>query len=310
MRGVRADVVRVEGAPSPTLVLPVEGLPQGALALGEELRYVRRWLDDTGRGHIQKIALYGASSSPAFDLEYRFVQRLHRGFDFRSGCGHSLLACVAAADLAGPVRVHAQTTGDTVVCEPEPAATHTVRFVGPWPIHRLLPTGRPIDRFSGFEASLVRFGNPYVFVEASALGTHTAEELFNADVELLLPLLKARAAAARLLGLAPRTALPKVAAIGVDRGGQLFARSVTADGWHPSLALTGAACLAAAATTPGTVPHRLAGSSAPSILTPGGLVRASAAVEGQLLTSVAVHGKRADVLERSVPLPWRIRVTA
>ncbi|UYQ60602.1 2-methylaconitate cis-trans isomerase PrpF family protein [Streptomyces peucetius] len=307
---MKADVVRAEGAPGPTLVLAGDRLPQGALALGEELRNVRRWLDRTGRGHIRKIALYGASSSSAFDLEYRFVQSLPRGFDFRTGCGHSLLACVAAAGRAGPVRVRALTTGDAVVCEPEPQGTRTVRFTGPWAARRLLPTGCPVDRIGGFDVSLVRFGNPYVFVDASAFGVRTAEELFGAGVELLLPLLRVRAAAARLLGLAPRSALPKIAAIGADGSGRPFVRSVAVDGWHPSLALTGAACLTAAVAVPGTVPHRLADGSALTILTPGGAVRTTAVAKAGVLGSVAVHGKRAHILERSVRLPWRIRVTA
>ncbi|WP_328379658.1 hypothetical protein OHB13_33805 [Streptomyces sp. NBC_00440] len=307
---MRADIVRVEGAPSPTLVLPGDGLPRGALALGKELLGVRRWLDSTGRAQIQKIAFHQPSPHPGFDLEYRFVQRLPDGFNFRSGCGHSLLACVVAARLPGPVRVRALTTGDTVVCEPDPHGGHIVRFTGPWPAAGLLPTGLPLQRLGGLDVSLVRFGNPCVFVDAAALGVHSAAELFAAGIELLLPLLRIRAAAARLLGCAPRSGLPRIAVIGADPSGLLFARGITVNGWHPSLALTGAACVAAAAAISGTVPHRLAQGPALSIATPGGTAHVSAAVDGPCLGSVAVHGKRAYVLERAVPMPWRIRVTA
>lgn len=307
---MKADIVRVEGAPCPTLVLARDMLPSGALALRDELLHVRRWLDRTGRGDIHKIGLYGASPAPGSDLDYRFVQSTPHGFDFRSGCGHSLLACVTAAGLTGSVRVRSVTTGDTVVCEPEPHASHTVRFKGPGPARTLLPTGHPVDRIGGLDASLVRFGNPYVFVDAAALGVPTAKALFEAGGELLRLLLRSRAAAARLLGCGPGTALPKIAAVGSGPCGRLFARGVTVSGWHPSLALTGAACLAAAAAIPGTVPHRLTESPALEIVTPGGIVRVSAAVEGPYIRSVSVHGKRAHVWERAVPLPWRIRVTA
>ncbi|QTR06025.1 hypothetical protein J7S33_06940 [Saccharothrix algeriensis] len=39
-----------------------------------------------------------------------------------------------------------------------------------------------------------------------------------------------------------------------DEGGAVAARAVSVPSWHPTLALTGAVCVAAAAAIPGTVP--------------------------------------------------------
>ncbi|MFJ9029456.1 PrpF domain-containing protein [Streptomyces sp. NPDC102274] len=325
------DVVRVAGAPCPTLVIDRDRLPRGSLALRDELIALRRWLHRTGRGEIGKIALYGASHDPAHDLDYRFVQSLSGGFDFRTGCGHSLLACVVATGRPGPVRVRALTTNDTVVCEPEPGGgAYTVRLNRPAPARPLLPTGRPVDSVDGLRVSLVDFGNPYVFVDTADLGLPAPGDLRSAEGDVLDRLLRVRARAARLLGLPAHGALPKIAAVAAYGAGGLTVRAVTTTGWHPSLALTGAACLTAAATVPGTVPHRLAGhgrGAAPGpytlrVDTPGGPVSASAHASaaapadakghasGSRLHAVGVHGKHATVLERALPLPWRIRVTA
>ncbi|MFI8836172.1 PrpF domain-containing protein [Streptomyces afghaniensis] len=316
------DVVQAEGAPGPTLVLHRDRLPAGALASCAELTVVRRWLERTGRGHIRKLALIGTSADPSYDLDYRFVQCLPDGFDFRTGCGHSLLAAVVGTGRPGAVRVRAVTTGDTVVCVPEPHGAYTVRLDRVTATADLLPTGRPADRLRGLTVSIVRYGNPYVFVDARDLGLDSAQALFTAGPAVLGRLIAVRAAAARLLGLPPQGALPKVAAVGSYRPGRLSVRAVTVPGWHPALALTGSVCLAAGTTVPGTLPSRLAhdGNAAYEACsrtarslrldTPSGPVHVSTEAPAERLQHVAVHHKRARVLERAVPLPWRIRVTA
>ncbi|WP_434591282.1 PrpF domain-containing protein [Streptomyces sp. A5-4] len=323
---VRADVVRAEGAPGPTLVINRDHLPAGALALRAELTAVRQWLESSGRGAIRKIALYGTSADPAHDLDYRFVQCLpDGGFDFRSGCGHSVLACVVGARRGvGATRVRVANTGnggDTVVCEPAADGSYTVHFdrSPALPLAGLLPTGTPVQRIGADPASVsvVSLGNPYVFVDAAELGLRSRDELFDAGTEDFVRLLRLRAAAARLLGHPPRGALPKIAAVGAYRDGRLAVRAPTVPGWHPALALTGAVCLAAATTVPGTLPNRLArtagcATGALHIETPGGAVVAAATptADGAALRRVSVYGKRAHVVERAVALPWRIHVTA
>ncbi|MFD7321970.1 PrpF domain-containing protein [Streptomyces sp. NPDC059875] len=236
-------------------------------------------------------------------LDYRFVQALPGGgFDFRAGCGHSLLACVVAAGRPGPVTVRAVTTGDVVHCTPEPGpgGAYTLRFRRSPDGPRTLPTGRPLDVLAGVPVSLVRYGNPYVFVDAAHLGIRTDDALFRAGDDTLRRLLALRAHAARVLGHAPHSALPKIAAFTAGPGGTAV-RALTVGGWHPRLALTGAAALAAAAALPGTVVPGLRGRP---VRTPGGTVTVSADAH-----HVAVHHKRATVVDR-LELPWRIHATA
>ncbi|WP_426404013.1 hypothetical protein ACN9M0_20560 [Streptomyces sp. R-07] len=284
----RVTVVRALDAPGPTLVVRLDQLPPGALALGGELAYLRRALARTPYAGLSKIALYGPAAP---NLPYRFVQALPDGrFDFRAGCGHSLLACVVAEARPGPVTVRSVTTGDTVLCEPQAGGAYTLSFLRAPTAPGTLPTGRPVDLLHGVPVSLVRYGNPYVFVDER----HLPGE--GATYDRLLAL---RAEAARLLGYPPHSALPKIAAFtGTDRG--LAVRALTVGGWHPRLALTGAAALAAAGAIAGTVVPAVDG----AVRTPTGTVTVSAAHD-----RVRVHHKRAEVLE-CLELPWRIHATA
>ncbi|WP_159026489.1 PrpF domain-containing protein [Streptomyces vietnamensis] len=268
--------------------MTVDQLPAGALALGSELAHLRRALADTTYPRLNKIALFDPRT-----LHYRFVQALPDGsFDFRAGCGHSLLACVVADGRPGPVTVRAVTTGDRVLCERErepDGDSYTLSFLKPPGAPGTLPTGRPVDLLLGVPVSLVRYGNPYVFVDR--------RHLPEGDLQGQLAALRAQAA--RLLGHPPTSALPKIAAISVQDGG-LSVRALTVGGWHPRLALTGAAALAAAGAISGTVVPPVRG----PVRTPASTVTVSAAHD-----RVRVHHKRAEVLE-TLELPWRIHATA
>ncbi|MFE5709899.1 hypothetical protein ACFQ7J_03600 [Streptomyces sp. NPDC056501] len=300
-RTVLATVVRAEDAPGPTLVLRLDRLPVGALALAGELVGLRQALAGTSYAGLNKIALYGpaispgTTSRPGRDLDYRFVQALPGdAFDFRAGCGHSLLACVVADARPGPVTVRAVTTGDTVLCEREPYGdAYTLSFLKAPTAPGTLPTGRPVDVLLGVPVSLVRYGNPYVFVDARQLPGSEDEAALQRHLLVL------RAEAARILGHPPHSALPKIAAFTAGSEG-LSVRALTVGGWHPRLALTGAAALAAAGALDGTVVPAPAG----PVRTPGGTVTVSTAPD-----RVRVHHKRATVLGR-LELPWRIHATA
>ncbi|MGW8768166.1 hypothetical protein ACWGN5_37445 [Streptomyces sp. NPDC055815] len=278
--------MRALDAPGPTLVVRSDLLPLGALALRAELAQLRRELATTPYPRLSKFALFDPRT-----LRYRFVQALPDGsFDFRAGCGHSLLACVVADGRPGPVTVRAVTTGDTVLCEREPHSdAYTLSFLRAPTAPGTLPTGRPVDVLLGVPVSLVRYGNPYVFVDARRLDPRAMER----------QLLALREEAARRLGHPPASALPKIAAVSVQDHG-LSVRALTVGGWHPRLALTGAAALAAAGAIDGTVVPAV---TAP-VRTPTGTVTVSAAPD-----RVRVHHKRAEVLE-SLELPWRIHATA
>ncbi|MFB6838184.1 PrpF domain-containing protein [Streptomyces sp. NPDC056361] len=180
------------------------------------------------------------------------------------------------------------TTGDEVLCEPHGDA-YTLSFLRSPTAEGTLPTGRPVDVLGGVPVTVVRYGNPYVFVDAARLPA--------GDLERRLAAL--REEAARMLGYDPRSALPKVAVVTVGPGG-MDVRALTVGGWHPGLAVTGAAALAAAGALDGTVVPAGYG----TVRTPGGTVTVSAAHD-----RVSVHRKRAEVLE-CVEVPWRIHATA
>ncbi|WP_063838341.1 PrpF domain-containing protein [Saccharothrix sp. ST-888] len=322
-----AHTAQAVGAPCPTLVLDADLLPAEEPALRPVLTRIREWLQATGSGGVLKFALIAVSAHPLFDLDFRFVQCLPGGadrFDFAANCGHSVLAAVVVAEQqgllprlapGGRVRVRVLNNGDLVVCELAEARSRsrdfTVHFVQSpsVPVADLLLTGRPADLLAvgrpgtagaAQEVSLVSLGNPYVFLDACSLGILTERQLFEAGDEVFAQLAAVRAAAARRLGRPVDGALPKIAVVGGFRPGRLHVRSLAVPSWHPTLAVTGAICLAAATAIPGTVPQRVAvrtDATGPQVEveTPGGRTTVTAAVRpspgGDLLEWVSVGHK-------------------
>jgi 2-methylaconitate cis-trans-isomerase PrpF len=143
--------------------------------------------------------------------------------------------------------------------------------------------------------SAVNVANPYVFVDSAALGLATPKELFAAGKELARILETIRCDLAPAFGLTPPGAFPKVAAVAAARSGVAI-RALSVPGWHPSVALTGAVCAAAAAAA-GTVVARLA-PPAPlaarqlTLRHPSGSVEVGWEMDGDALVQVAVSGKQ------------------
>ncbi|MDH6125711.1 PrpF domain-containing protein [Kitasatospora sp. GP82] len=325
-----AHTAQAVGAPCPTLVLDADLLPAEEAALRPVLTRIREWLQATGSGGVLKFALIAVSAHPLFDLDFRFVQCLPGGadrFDFAANCGHSILAAVVVAEQqgllprlapGGRVRVRVLNNGDLVVCELAEARSlsrdFTVHFVQSpsVPLADLLPTGRAVDLLAieraeagigaAQEVSLVSLGNSYAFLDASSLGILTEHQLFGAGDGLFAQLADVRAAAARRLGRPADGALPKIAVVGAFRPGRLHVRAVAVPSWHPTLAVTGAICLAAAMAIPGTVPQRAAARVAATgprvaVETPGGRTTVTGAIRrspgGDLLEWVSVGHKMA-----------------
>jgi 2-methylaconitate cis-trans-isomerase PrpF len=291
------------GSPCPTLVLDARALPEKPDDMIARVTEARRSLASAGGAHILKIALIRPSDHPMFDLDYRFVQALPAGldrFDLRGSCGHSILSGVVAAErmgmvptltAGGRVRVQVLSSGEGVVCEMDRVgradAVCTVYFMPPEPIvvEQLLLTGAPVTtlavRGESYEVSMVSSGNPYVFIDARRLGLRSPEELFGAGTALFDQLSRIREAATRHLGWSAAGVFPKIAALMPAGRTGLAARAISVPSWHPTIALTGAVCLAAAARIPGTVTHRLAqealcGDGTITITTAGGSTTASA----------------------------------
>jgi 2-methylaconitate cis-trans-isomerase PrpF len=321
-------LAQARGAPCPTVVLDLTALPEDRASLVASLAAIRRHLASVGLGDVLKVALAAPARDADVDLDYRFVQALpgdFAGFDFAGSCGHSILAVVAVAARAGwipplddrtPVRIRLLNDGGRVLCTgcaagPRRWRFQSVEFVNhpPVPLSDLLLTGRPRDtvRYAGarYQVSLVSMGNPYVFVSATALGLPDRTALFGAGETVQRRMLGIRRAAAKLVGRPPESTFPKVAAVGASAEGRLFIRAVSVPTWHPTLALTGASCLAAAVAIPGTIPNGLAPRGGGNVSrfdvdTPAGPTSIASAVshhraDGEL-TSVSIGGKEVRLL--------------
>jgi 2-methylaconitate cis-trans-isomerase PrpF len=264
------------GSPCPTLVLDARDLPADENARCGALAGIRRRLEQAGGGHVLKIALIEPSRRPGFDLDYRFVQALPGGpdkFDLRGSCGHSVLAAIVAAAESGMlarlvprrrIGVQVLNNGDHLVCQIGQITRSTVeltvhfRFSPPRPTSSLLLTGEPQTTLTvagqRVSVSLVSAGNPYAFVGPSSVGVTSRGELFADDPALFDRLVTIRHAAAMLLGWPVEGAFPKVAVTMPTSPGRIAVRAVSVPSWHPTLALTGAACLAAATCIVHTIP--------------------------------------------------------
>ncbi|MER5749045.1 PrpF domain-containing protein [Streptomyces sp. NPDC002088] len=320
-------LAKASGAPCPTLVLETDGIADTEQLLRPLLTEIRRRLVRGGHADVLKIALISASPHPLFDLDYRFVQCLPDAldsFDFGGSCGHSILTSVLVAGQlrlvtrlapGDRVRLRVLNNGDHVVCEVDESRRNsgdfTLHFVQQpgTRLSRLLMTGRPVDRVSTdsgtYEVSLASLGNPYVFVDARDLGIGTQAELFAAEADVFDEIQRIRLAAAALLGMPADSVFPKVAAIASYAPDRLSARAISVPTWHPTLALTGTTCLAAAAITRDTVPARFLsrwadGSARIEIDTAGGSTVAVAKVDGRssepVLQWVSVSRKQARLL--------------
>ncbi|WNE95345.1 hypothetical protein PS467_08260 [Streptomyces luomodiensis] len=320
---MRAYIAHAQGSPCPTLVLPSPiGWPGDEETLSWILTGVHRALCERGAAHVLKIALVAPPADPGCDLAYRFVQVVPGAvprFEFGGSCGHSILSSVLAVSQMGMVprlrpgvrvRVRVLTNDDTVVCEPldtTPAGdrvTFTVGFrrTAPTPLTGTLLLGETVSvlRTGGQEIpySLVSLGNPYVFVDATELDIPDEAALFAAGAPLFRALTRIRELVALRLGW-DSLCFPKVAALLPGGAGVLAARAVSVPSWHPTLALTGATCLATAAVQVGTVPHRLAGVDASgrlTVRTAAGRTEVRAATAAGRLVEVSVSPKSARLV--------------
>ena len=190
---------------------------------------------------------------------------------------------IIVSDVQTPGGAVAYSGDFTIAGVPGTASPIKLKFVEPAGTlgHGLLPTGNAVDTldvpdFGEVQVSIVDAANPLVFVKAKDLGL-TGKELpdeLNADAAKLDLLEKVRGLAAVKLGLIAdytRSAwdtpgIPKmtfvaeadayVTAEGKELGEDsvdLLSRMMSMQKAHPSYAMTGAMCTAAAAVIPGSI---------------------------------------------------------
>jgi 2-methylaconitate cis-trans-isomerase PrpF len=278
--GIDIDLWNVGGAAAPTLVVASSRRLTDPLLVLETAVATVGW-------PVDKVALaHPATDDPTVHAEYVFAQVVERAsgqvLDLTPECGHSMLATAthlhARGRLAaggGPLRLLTSRSGTrrTVECEittvDSDAGIYRAGLCFPLDVPaELFPLGRaPIVldvAGAPVPVTVIDSGNPYAFVDAPALGITGGEELLAAGEVARAVLSEVRAQLAPRLGFGDSQVLPKPALLLRTEGGGLAARALSADGWHPGLALTGLVAVAS------LVAEATAGDAELAVRHPGG----------------------------------------
>ncbi|MFN3938094.1 MAG: 4-oxalomesaconate tautomerase [Gemmobacter sp.] len=254
-------------------------------------------IDGIGGGDAvtTKVAMLSRSEAPDCDVDYFFAQVSVLGglVDYKPTCGNILAGVGPAAlemGLIAPqgettkVRIRAintearveaivQTPGGAVEYEGEAAIDGVPGTAAPVILNFMdvvggvtgafLPTGKLIDDFDGVQVTCMDVAMPIVIARAADLGlsgTETAAEL-DANKPLMerIEAIRLKAGQAMGLGDVAKSVTPKFAVLAPPTGGAaVTARYFMPWNCHPSMAVTGAQCLASCVLTPGSIAEGIA----------------------------------------------------
>lgn len=247
-----------------------------------------------GAAVTTKVAMLSRSETPDCDIDYFFAQvSVQDGLvDFKPTCGNILSAVGPAAlemGLIAPqgdvtrIRIRSvnteakveavvqtpggvvQYTGDAAIDGvPGTAAPIYLNFmdvVGS-ATGSLLPTGQVRDVIDGIEVTCMDVAMPICIARASDFGLtgyETAAELDkNADFFARMEPIRQEAGRRMGMGDVSKSVTPKFALLAPPRdGGTITARYFMPWNCHPTMAVTGAQCLASCVLSPGTVAEGL-----------------------------------------------------
>lgn len=290
----------------------------------------RRQIDGLGGGDslTSKVVMVSKSARPGIDVEYLFAQVSidSETVDTSPNCGNMLAGVapfaiehglVAAGMPTTRVRVFNRNTGKVVEAVvqtpggkvnyegdvhidgvPGSGAPILLNFLDAAGAKtgRLLPTGRVQDVIDGVPVSCVDFSSPIVFIAAASLGKsgYESKAELDEDSAMLARLEAIRLQAAQLMGMGDvrSKVLPKVVLLAKPaHGGQISSRYFVPWNCHAAHAVTGALCVAAACSIPGTIAAELV---QPDAAQPGliGIEHPS----GRLDTQVQIDGRDGDGL--------------
>jgi 2-methylaconitate cis-trans-isomerase PrpF len=249
-------------------------------------------IDGIGGGNAvtTKVAMLSASARKDCDVDYFFGQVAveKREVDFRPTCGNILvgvgpaaieMGLVPAQDGETVVRIHAVNTGAVVearvstpggrVCyDGDLAIAGVPGTAAPIPLGfmetvgsvtgALLATGNLRDTIDGIEVTCMDVAMPVMMARADAFGLtgyETQAELDeNRDFYTRIEAIRLQAGQLMGLGDVIKSVTPKIALLAPPRhGGSITARYFMPWSCHPSMAVTGAQCIATCAILPGTV---------------------------------------------------------
>ncbi|MEO0623381.1 MAG: 4-oxalomesaconate tautomerase [Pseudomonadota bacterium] len=243
-----------------------------------------------GASVTTKVAMLSRSEAEDADIDYFFAQvDVEKPMvDFKPTCGNILTGVGPAAIEMGlfpatgdetTLRIRAvntearvetvvQTPGGSVRYDgdlaidgvPGSAAPVGLSFMGVAgsATGALLPTGNRIDAIDGIEVTCMDVAMPVVIARAADMGLsgHESRDDLEADRGFFERMEAIRRQAGERMGMGDvsQSVTPKFAVVAEARaGGSFAARYFTPASCHPTMAVTGAQCLAACALTPGTV---------------------------------------------------------
>ena len=248
-----------------------------------------------GAAVTTKVAMLSRSEDNWADIDYFFAQVSveEHLVDFKPTCGNILSGVgpaaiemglidakegettvnIRAVNTGARVTATIQTPGGQVAYEgdaaidgvPGTAAPVGLRFMDTigGVTGAFLPTGNLIDTIGGIEVTCMDVAMPIVIARAESFGLtgyENASEL-DASTEFYARMEPLRLKAGRLMGMGDvsSSVIPKFGLLAPARdGGTIATRYFMPWKCHPTMAVTGAQCLASCILTPGTVADGLA----------------------------------------------------
>ncbi|MEX3313580.1 4-oxalomesaconate tautomerase [Sulfitobacter sp. PS-8MA] len=247
-----------------------------------------------GAAVTTKVAMLSPSEDEWADVDYFFAQVSveDRLVDFKPTCGNILSGVGPAAvemGLVAPkgdvteIKIRAVNTGAKVLSKvltpagvltydgdteiagvPGTGAAVALNFMGVVgsSTGAFLPTGNIRDTFDGVEVTCMDVAMPMVIARAADFGLtgyETVAELdANTEFFARMEAIRLKAGAAMGMGDVSKSVTPKFGLLApAQDGGTIATRYFMPWNTHPSMAVTGAQCLASCALTPGSVAEGL-----------------------------------------------------
>ena len=240
-----------------------------------------------------KVAMLSESKDDWADIDYFFAQVsvLDKQVDFKPSCGNILSGVAPAALEMGlmkvtpgvtEVKIKAVNTGARIIARvhtpsniayegdtaidgvpgtSSPIALQFMDTVG-GSTGSFLPTGKLINTFDGIDVTCMDVAMPMAIARAEAFGLtgyESAQELTEDKVFMQrMERIRLQAGTAMGLGDVSKSVVPKFGLLAPAReGGSVSTRYFMPWSCHPTMAVTGAQCIASCLLTPGSVARGL-----------------------------------------------------
>jgi 2-methylaconitate cis-trans-isomerase PrpF len=257
-------------------------------------------IDGIGGGNAvtTKVAILSKSDDVWADVDYFFAQVsvADRSVDFKPTCGNILsgvgpaaleMGLVKAAGAETTINIHAVNTDARVVAKvqtspegvvydgdatidgvPGTSAPISLQFMDTigGATGAFLPTGNLIETFDGIDVTCMDVAMPMVIARADAFGLtgYESADALNDNTDFFAKMEAVRIQAGEAMGIedVAKSVTPKFGLLALPKdGGTIATRYFMPWKTHPTMAVTGAQCLASCVLTPGTVADGMAARS-------------------------------------------------